>query len=80
MKPPTIHGLLIIRIKGRPRKQVLNDQRGLLEERMQKHLDKRCVVVVKGNEIRVEIQGKFTMSELHHKACGAMRVYEWEAA
>ena len=81
MKNAQTNWLLAIRlIKGSPGRKILKDERALLEKRMHKYLDPRCVVTIKGNTIHVGIQGRFTKSELHHKASGAVRVYEWEAA
>lgn len=81
MKTFAIHSLALFRLSsGSPGQKILEDERTLLEERLHKYLDQRCVVTIKGNALQVGIRGQFTKNELHHKACGVMRVWEWEAA
>ena len=75
------HLLMAIRLlQGRNQHRLLQAERARLEQRLHRHLDRRCIVTLKGNEIHVEIVGRFTKSQLHHKASGARRVREWGSA
>jgi demethoxyubiquinone hydroxylase (CLK1/Coq7/Cat5 family) len=51
-----------------------------LEQRLHTHLDQRCVVTRKGNQVFIDIVDVFTEDELEHKARGVLRVWEWAAA
>lgn len=80
MKNPQIHQLTVIRLlKGRDKRRLIEKERALLEERLHKHLDTRCIVAIEGGEIHVGIRGRFTKDELAHKASGVQRIWEWEA-
>jgi hypothetical protein len=75
-----IHLLAVLSFGGRARKEAIEQERAEFEQRLHTYLDPQLLVTAKGRKIRVQIQGDFTEDELHHKACGVKRVWEWEAA
>jgi hypothetical protein len=74
------HRLATLTMEGRPTPADMEADRLELEQRLQAHLDQRCLVTRKGRKIFVEIVGDFTEEELVHLAHGVQRVWEWEAA
>jgi len=51
-----------------------------LEQRLHAHLDQRCMVTSKRNQVFIDIAGVFSGDELDREARGVLRVWEWEAA
>ncbi len=64
----------------RESKAAVDDYKVELEQRLHAHLDKRCLVTRRSNQIFVYITGVFAKRELDCLALGVKRVWEWAAA
>ena len=64
----------------RESKAAMDDYKAELEQRLHAHLDKRCLVTRRANQLFVDITGVFPKKELDCLALGVKRVWEWEAA
>jgi hypothetical protein len=75
-----IHRLAVMTLGGRLSAADIEADRLQLEQRLHAHLDQRCIVTRKRNQVFIDIAGVFSGDELDHMARGVLRVWEWEAA